>query len=75
MTTEVESNIALIIGVALGSAALLTMIIIASLYCMRKRARIGEEIENTDSEDRHEKINMGPSTKENLSFGIFKEKE
>ena len=69
-TTVVKTNIALIIGIALGGTALLTMIIIGCLYCVRKRARIDQEVDDIDSEERSEKIgNKG----DNLSFGVFKE--
>ena len=52
------------------------MILIGSLHCLRKRARVGEEIEDTDSEDKQERdFHAGPNTKENISFGLFNEKE
>ena len=69
-----KSNLALIIGVALGGAALLTMIIIGCLYCVRKRARIDQEVDDIDSEERSDKIGDKMGVGESNSFGAFHEK-
>ena len=75
---EMGSNIALIVGIAVGVSALLAIAIGGGLYCVRKRARIDQELDDIDSdEDRKhniEKIVPGNNTADNLSLGHFNEK-
>lgn len=71
------ANIALIVGIVVGVSALIAISIAGGLYCVRKRARIDQEVDDMDSEeDRNvniEKI-VPANTSENLSFNQFNEK-
>ena len=74
---EQGTDIALIVGIVIGVSALIAVSIAGGLYCVRKRARIDQEIDDVDSEeDRNvyiEKI-VPANTSENLSFNQFNEK-
>lgn len=49
--TSTATDIALIVGVAVGASVLVALIIFGGIYCVRKRAKIEQQIEDSDSEE------------------------